>query len=140
MEREHEWIPISQAATLLGCSVHTVRRRVKSGELDSTTDSSIIQSAPKGLGRPPSMLVSIRGVSELRVDQDLGHPDGGSVDADCRERLTEAEAERVRLLAEIESLKEVARLSLVRDDLMAQADAARREQLTQFLTPNFPND
>lgn len=86
------------------------------------------------------MLVSIRGVSELRVDQDLGQPDGGSVDADCRERLAEAEAERVRLLAEIESLKEVARLSLVREDLIAQADAARREQLTQFLTPNFPND
>jgi hypothetical protein len=140
MEAEVEWIPVSDAAPLLGCSVHTVRRKAKVGELPSTSDPDVLKAVPKGRGRPPKLLVSVQGISELRVTSDLERAGAGSADQECRERLIELETERVRLLAEVARLKEVVRLSLVREDLQSQADAARREQLSQFIVPDFPND
>lgn len=140
MDAQVDWIPVSEAAPLLGCSVHTVRRKVNAGELASTSDPEVLKQAFKGRGRPPKVLVSVQGISELRVDGDLEQPQGESADEASRERLVELETERVRLLAEVAKLKEVLRLSLAREDLLSQADAARRDQLLQFIGPDFPND
>lgn len=139
MEAKEEWIRVSRAASLLGCSTDTVRRRVEAGELRATSDPAILAGVAPRRGPRPQKLISLQDVVRLR-SAEVANESLEVGQEDLVERVAVLEAEKAGLLAEIAKLREVARLSLIRDEHQAAADAVRREQLTQFLTPDFPND
>ena len=138
---------MSVAADLLGYSDDSIRRMVEDGRLEATSDPRALASAGGGPGRPPTIVISresidrFLGRSNLRgrdpIDLDLAAL-GAELAIDRERKIGELQAENARLRAELAKAQEVARLALIREAHMADAERVRREQLTQFLQPDFP--
>ncbi len=136
MDNGRDWLSVAEAASLAGCSKDTIRRRAENGELRTTTE---VPSHPRGgRGRRPSLFVARDDV--LRLMHRRHEPDRDDPSTASDTVSNELHAELARLKAEVVKLREVVRLSLARDELLAKADAARRDQLMQLIAPDFPND
>ncbi len=142
--RNSEWVRVSVAADLLGYSDDSIRRMVADGRLDATSDPDVLENAGGGRGRPPSVLISRESIDRFlgrvsRADPFDAELAGLRPAIEREQKILELEAENARLRAELAKAREVARLALIVEERAAEADRIRREQLNQYLQPDFPD-
>lgn len=161
--RQSSWLRVSHAAEILGCSEDSVRRMVASGRLVATDDPQTLSQSARARGRPPRLLVSRESVERALAKQAVGSISGRAGARDALERIRALQAEvsaleaqlasdatltriqmleteNARLRAELAKAREAARLSLIIEDHQADAERIRREQLRQFLQPDFVDE
>lgn len=143
-------ISIGEAMAILGVTRPTVHRWIKKGLLTATPNSS---PRPPGRGRPCVWLVDlgqVTALAQVRSDGDSRAgpmPDAQPPDA----HAADAADEVAQLRAQVARVTELVRLGLAREaeldeaaehDRLAaaarsRAEMLRREQLLQFVAPDF---
>lgn len=141
MQEERGVLTAPEAAVLLGVTPETVHRMAADGRLVKVSDPEALEKLPRRPGKTPQLLVdrqSVMGARERRLRR-LSVDNGFPQDFTTLAAMQELEQRNRELMAEVMKLREVIRLSLAHDEALEQADRARRQQLLQFVIPDFPD-